>query len=106
MTALDLVAYPRHAGGWGNVASVIRDLDNAITAAGIREALRVEPATTDVQRLGYLLERLSLPAPARPLAEWLTGRARTFVPLAPSGPRQGDRDPRWRIIANITVEPD
>lgn len=106
MTALDLVAYPRHAGGWGNVASVIRDLGDAITVSGMREALGVEPSTTDVQRLGYILERIGLPAPARPLATWLKGRSTTFVSLAPRAPRQGDRDPRWRIIANIAVEPD
>jgi predicted transcriptional regulator of viral defense system len=106
MTALDLVAYPGRVGGWSNVVSVLSDLGGQLTMGGMREVLRIGPATTDIQRLGYLLERLALPAPSQPLAAWLDHRATTFVPLDPRAGRTGPRDSRWRIIANITIEPD
>jgi Predicted transcriptional regulator len=106
MTALDLVTYRRHAGGLGNVASVLRDLDRQLTAKGMREALRVEPATTDVQRLGYLLERIGLADAAKPLAAWLKDRPTTYIPLVPGARRTGDHDARWRVIVNAPIELD
>jgi predicted transcriptional regulator of viral defense system len=105
MTALDLVAYPTHAGGWGNVATILSGLGPRLTLSGMREVLRVPPASTDVQRLGYLLEHLGSKA-YPPLEAWLDHRATTYIPLDPKAGRDGTRDPRWRVIVNIPIEPD
>lgn len=59
------------------------------------------------QRLGYLLELVRRPEPARPLAEWVAARATRIVPLTPGQPMTGaPRDARWRLAVNDDVEPD
>ena len=55
--ALDLVRYPAKAAGWGNVVSVLRDLAPSLRRNAMRAAMAVEPATSEIQRLGHLLER-------------------------------------------------
>lgn len=107
MTALDLVAYPRHAGGWENVVAVLADLLDELTENGVAKLLTLPPATSDIQRLGFLLDRLGAPADlTAPLLSWLKARASTFVALDPRSGRSGPRDSRWRIIENLPVEPD
>jgi len=107
MTALDLVAYPRHAGGWGNVISVLADLIGEITPDDMGAVVDLPPATSDAQRLGFLLERLGAsPSVTSSLAVCVAGRSTTFIPLDPASARTGPRDSRWRIIENIQVEPD
>ena len=105
MTMLDLVAYPKRAGGWGNIASLLPDLARPASRSGWREALGVQPATAQVQRLGHLLDR----AQARHtdvLADWLAPRRMDLVPLAPGGSRGGAIDPRWHVIGDPAVQPD
>ena len=69
---LDLVRYPARAAGWGNVATVLRDLAPSLRRAGMRAALAVEPTAPELQRLGHLLER----AGAEAVARRARGRAR------------------------------
>jgi predicted transcriptional regulator of viral defense system len=105
MTLLDLVAYPKRAGGWGNIASLLPDLSRVASGSGWREALRVQPPTAQVQRLGHLLSR----AQARHtdvLADWLASRRIDLVPLVPGGSREGPVDARWRVIRDPAVQPD
>jgi len=62
-------------------------------------------AFSDVQRLGYMLEKLGEKRLADPLAERLKTRRYRPILLAP-GQEKGDTpiDPRWRVIPNETVE--
>ena len=105
-TALDLVRFPRAAGYWNNVATVLAELaesmdpDELITAAALGQL-------PDAQRLGYLLDLLNQKPLAGPLAEWLAGRRTTVVRLRTD--KASDRqhlDPRWRLVPNENVEPD
>ncbi len=105
MTMLDLVAYPSRAAGWDNVASLIPDLAPLGTRRGWRDALRVGPRATEVQRLGHLLDRIDSPH-TDVLAEWLDRRPHELTPLVPRSAAAGERDPRWRVIVNALVEPD
>jgi predicted transcriptional regulator of viral defense system len=105
MTMLDLVAYPKRAGGWSNIASLVRDLSEATSRSGWKEALRVGPATAQVQRLGHMLER----AQARDtdvLAQWLAPRRADLVTLVPGSDREGPVDRRWRVIGDPGIQPD
>ncbi len=107
MTALDLVAYPRRAGGWGNVVSVLADLRDEITPNDMGAVVAMPSATSGAQRLGFLLERLGTsPDVTAPLTACLEARSTTFVPLDPAAERTGTRDSRWRVIENVEVEPD
>ena len=106
LTALDLVRYPARSGGWGNVATVIRDLAPRLNGPGMKAALATDPRVADAQRLGHLLERAGADVPASVIERWLEGRSFTWVPLVPGSGRAGDRSERWRLIVNAQVEPD
>ncbi len=105
LTMLDLVTYPGRAAGWGNVVSILRQLAPGTTHKGLRDMLRVEPATRQVQRLGYLLDRAGAPY-TDVLAKWLQGRRLVASPLVPGGSKLGTPDARWRIFADAWVQPD
>ncbi len=109
VVALDLVRYPAHAGGWSNVLTVLRDLGRALRRSAMRKALAVEPTTPELQRLGYLLERVGANAGAASLAEELRRRRATWVPLVPGSKAtlgEMGRNPRWRIVVNAALEAD
>jgi predicted transcriptional regulator of viral defense system len=105
MTMLDLAAYPSRAAGWGNIASILPDLAPLASRRGWKDALRVEPRTTEVQRLGHLLDRFGA-AHTDILAAWLAERPFEPTPLVPGGVAVGKRDARWQVIINAMVEPD
>lgn len=105
MTMLDLVAYPAHAAGWGNIASILPDLAPLVNRKGWVDALSVEPRATDVQRLGHLLNRTGA-GRTDVLAAWLEKRPIEPTLLVPGGGSAGDYDARWRVIVNAAVAAD
>jgi len=105
MTMLDLVAYPRRAGGWGNIASLLPDLAEPSSRRGWSDALGIGPPTAHVQRLGYLLDAVGA-SNVDTLADWLRGRRRFVVTLVPGAEREGTVDDRWNVIADPGVQPD
>jgi hypothetical protein len=109
LVALDLVRYPGRAAGWGNVATVLRDLAPSLRRAGMRDALAVAPATPELQRLGHLLELAGADPVLAALEAELATRRVSWVPLVPGEPGAGGeaaRDPRWRVLVTIEPEPD
>ncbi|MDI6616068.1 MAG: type IV toxin-antitoxin system AbiEi family antitoxin [Syntrophaceae bacterium] len=64
-------------------------------------------AVPDVQRLGYLLERIAEDGLADPLVAWLKSRRFRPVPLV-SGKAKGAESahPKWRVIPNELLETD
>jgi hypothetical protein len=109
VVALDLVRYPVKAAGWGNVATVLRDLAPSLRRSAMRAAMAVEPATSEIQRLGHLLERAGADAVLPALEAELTGRRLGWVPLVPGeggGVDVAERDGRWRVLVNVEPEAD
>lgn len=105
-TAFDLVRFVSAAGHMGNVMTVLSELVEKIDPKSLYP-LADSYAVSDVQRLGYLLERLGENRLADPLAVWLKARRYRPIPLVP-GQAKGDApaDPRWRVIPNEAVEAD
>jgi len=109
LVALDLVRYPGKAAGWGNVATVLRDLAPSLRRAGMRAALAVEPTAPELQRLGHLLERAGAEPVLPELVAGLATRRVGWVPLIPG--ETGDsgtlsRDERWHVMVNAEPEAD
>jgi predicted transcriptional regulator of viral defense system len=104
--AFDLVRYPASSGHLSNVATVLAELAERMEPENLA-ALAPLYKTPDVQRLGFLLERVEKGALAAPLADWLRLRRHRAVPLR-SGWEAGEvsADPRWRVIPNAPVEED
>jgi predicted transcriptional regulator of viral defense system len=103
-TAFDLVRFAPAAGHIGNVASVLGELAEKIDPEALAGFANLY-ATSDVQRLGYMLEKLGEKRLADPLAERLKTRRYRPILLAPGQEKGGiPIDPRWRVVPNETVE--
>lgn len=106
VTALEMVGYPNHCGGLNNVATVLGELVEAMTAQALVEVAQTSPVSW-AQRLGYLLERLGKEALAAALDPVVREMARSDTPLRRAKRAAGGRrNARWRLIVNTDVEPD
>ena len=64
-------------------------------------------ATPEVQRIGYLLEKLGRPDLSKPLAGWLVKRRHRPIALVRGiGAENIAADPKWRVLANEALEAD
>ena len=105
-TAFDLVRFVAAAGHASNVATVLGELSENLDPAAL-EKLADSYAVPEVQRVGYLLEKLGEHDLAKPLAEWLAKRRYRPIPLVP-GKALGkiSADAKWRVLPNERVEVD
>jgi len=106
VTALELVGYPGHAGGLNNVATVLAELSEEMAVDELLEAAKLCPVSWS-QRLGHLLELVGQEDIAAALGPFVVENARYYTPLRRAAKIPGgQRDPRWRLIVNVEVEPD
>lgn len=113
LTALDLLRYPRAAGGLDNIATVLTDLGEKIEGEQLA-ALSAAAERPVAQRLGYLLDRLGHGARAAPMRAALAARGSlSWTELDRKEARDPDfttpeqeRDPRWQVIVRRTPEVD
>ncbi|MGE0877520.1 MAG: type IV toxin-antitoxin system AbiEi family antitoxin [Acidimicrobiia bacterium] len=108
-TLFDMASMPVHAGGLSNVATVIVEMfeDGVVHPDGLTEAASTYPVAVR-QRLGWMVETLARDAGADVRLDGLAaglGNA-SIVLLTPSQPAHGDVDARWRVRANVELEPD
>jgi predicted transcriptional regulator of viral defense system len=104
-TAVDLVRYAAHSGGWSNVAKVLTDLAEKIDPDRLAEAARTADDVAAAQRLGYLLEQTGAGDKAGPLLKWVEAARPRTVPLRPDRPAANAvRDRRWRLLVNEQIE--
>lgn len=105
-TAFDLVGYPQHAGGIDNVATVLSELAESLDPRGLASLAPLSPIPW-AQRLGHLLEQVGAGDKTEPLADYVAGVVNETTALVPSAPAEGaPHDARWRVMANVQVEPD
>lgn len=105
-TAFDLAGYPQHAGGLDNVATVLSELAEKLDPERLASLAPLSPIPW-AQRLGYLLERVGAGDKTEPLADYVAGVVNETTALVPSAPAEGaPHDERWRLLANVPVEPD
>lgn len=106
-TALDLVTYPNHAGGLGNVITVLTELSEKMDPKTLLKVARGSGPLPYVQRLGFLLDQLKLKKLANPLADFVANHAKLPTLLAPGLPSKNSlKNKRWNLIVNTAVEGD
>lgn len=102
LTAVDLVAFARAAGGIDNVAGVIGELDGL---EPVELALHCLARPRSVAaRLGWMLERVQPGLDLDPLDRVVGRGDATPALLDAAGPRRGRLDPRWRVRVNADLE--
>jgi len=105
-TALELVGYPRQAGGLSNVATVLAELSEAIDPQRLLAAAQLCPIGWS-QRLGYLLELVERKELAAVLEPFVEEHAQSYAPLRRAEDvARAERVPRWKLLVNADVEPD
>jgi predicted transcriptional regulator of viral defense system len=105
-TAFDLVRFPRAAGYWSHVATILAELAEKLDPHKLT-ALVPHVARSDVQRLGWLLERIEQTELADALADVLAGtRLQPTRLTAARDASSAPLDPRWHVVVNDDVEPD
>lgn len=106
-TAIDLVTYPEHAGGLGNVATVLSELSEKIDPKLLLKAAKTSGPIPYIQRLGYLFDYLKKKELAAALSDHIERHAKITTPLVPSLPRKGRREnSKWKLIINSEIEID
>jgi predicted transcriptional regulator of viral defense system len=103
-TALDLVTYPRQAGGLDNVAGVLAELAESIDPVRLAKVAARVGEVSVAQRLGYLLDAVGVGARSEPLADLVARRSRHVVPLVRSAQAGGTVDRRWKVQVNVVIE--
>ena len=112
LTALDLVAYTRRAGGINQVATVLSELVESIDFGRVDSDFFAGEAAATVQRLGYLLdETLEKKVAANSLYEkarqaTVRFRQTPLVNETQSGSTIIGKNAKWDIIVNYEVESD
>lgn len=106
-TALDLLRYAHRIGGIGRAAEAIRSLLPRFRAPTLRQALQAEAETSNIQRLGYVLEHLERPDLCRVVEAQLPAR-RSLVFLEQRKPLQEGSveisSRRWAVVINGNLE--
>ena len=103
-TAIDLVGYAHRAGGLGNVATVLSELEEKIDPVKLVAAAPTAPVSWS-QRLGFLLEHLGFPEKAVPLKDYVRRHAKDWATLSPKSSRAPSRpDKDWKLHINTEVE--
>ncbi len=105
-TAIDLIGYPRHAGGLDNVATILTDLAESMNPALLPEAAASAPLRW-AQRLGYVLDLVGASNVAEPLRTYVRDNVSEYTLLAPESPSTSSRRNRnWKIMVNTELEPE
>ncbi|MHB1241479.1 MAG: type IV toxin-antitoxin system AbiEi family antitoxin [Gammaproteobacteria bacterium] len=103
-TALDLTTFSKSVGGMARAVEVIAGLLPAIDAAGLRQALAVEPMVTAKQRMGYIFDILGAETLANIVHQSLPRRT-VRIPLQPAHPATGSPlSTRWNVVDNLGLK--
>jgi predicted transcriptional regulator of viral defense system len=107
-TILDLLRYVRLAGHLDNVATAIVELMESVNVSELLKIAKGEKELSYVQRLGFLIDKFSENKIAsRELHELVEKKRPGFIFLRPDK-RTGviEKNLRWNILVNTSVEPD
>lgn len=104
-TVSDLVAHPKAAAGFSNIATIIREI-GPLNGDELARQSAVHPRS-HARRLGWLVEHYAESTPNLEALERHAAPDRG-VParLSPGGPRRGRIDRRWRLWINTEIEAD
>ena len=113
LLAMDLFLYRRQSGGLDHIATVLSELIEEIHLAKFKSFCKKSKQNFWMQRMGYILDSIDPMNEEKKekimmiLEEVLKTRKVKYIPLQPSLPHKGhEKNTRWKIIANTTVESD
>ncbi|MGC1522308.1 MAG: type IV toxin-antitoxin system AbiEi family antitoxin [Steroidobacteraceae bacterium] len=102
-TALDLIAFSHRLGGIERAIDVIKGLKGAMTATGMRSAIRAGVPVTVLQRIGYVFEMLRFDSLADVVQRTLPKRFPPARLQAHGQSAEGPAREPWAIVDNIQL---
>ena len=111
-TAMDLLLYPKHAGGLNHIATILYELIESIEPDTLLALAKQSDQIAWIQRLGYILQNIETDyldkqhKISNQLYQLVNNLDPSVIPLIPGKVKGYSRDKRWRIIVNATVESD
>lgn len=113
LVAIDLLKFPKHAGGMNNIATVLSELVESIEVNKLIQLAEDTGEQYQLQRLGYIIEKVDVMDEdiknniVSSLAEYVATHIQSYTPLASAIPRVGySRCKKWKIIENTDFESD
>lgn len=113
LIALDLLAYPNHAGGLNHTATVLSELIENLDAVRLINLARHTKFEYQLQRIGYILDNIELmdekhaEKVIEKLAFHVKEEKKKYLPLASEISKiDFPRCKKWKIIINTEVESD
>jgi predicted transcriptional regulator of viral defense system len=106
MTAYDLLSLRNACSSLDHVATVYVELGEAMRASRVAALCEKGFETPVLQRLGWMLDNTGWMKLTDGLAKRLAQRRHDWIPLHTRLPRDGARNPKWRVIENTDIQPD
>ena len=113
LVALDLLEYPKHAGGLNHIATVFSELFEALDPIKLINLAKDTHAEYQLQRIGYILDHIDVMDETNAeiminaLAQHVQENKPNYLPLASEIPKIGySRCTKWRIIENSEIKSD
>jgi len=103
LTAYDLVKFERACGGIENVVLILSELEKSITMTDMKQLIKNRTEVAIIQRLGYLMEFLGSQKKSALLFP-IVKRATTYIPLSQLLPKAGEKNMKWKVIVNSSLE--
>jgi predicted transcriptional regulator of viral defense system len=113
LVALDILNYPKRAGGLNHIATVFSELIERLDAVKLINLAKDIGAEHQLQRIGYILEHIEVwdeehaHSIIEPLALRVAELKPNYLAIASEIPKTGyPRCKKWRIIENAEIESD
>lgn len=113
LTAIDLLKFPKYAGGMNNIATILSELIESIDANKLIQLAEKLDERHQLQRLGYIIEKIDVMdddlknTMITTLAEYVDAHVKSYTPLTSAISRTGHpRCKKWKIIENTDFESD
>jgi predicted transcriptional regulator of viral defense system len=104
-TVADCLDHPEHSGGIEEVARSIFFAQGELDFSKVRKYARKMGNLTVFKRLGYILDRTGLLTEQDDVFRGI-GLSKGYSVLDPLGPRRGRYNERWKVIANVEIDPE
>jgi len=106
MTAYDILRYPKACPSLDLAATVLQELGEKISPDRLAALVDIGSEVAVLQRLGWLLDYVGWFEKTGQLAERLRNKHTTWRSMRTDLPKDGLREPKWRVIVNANIEAD
>lgn len=113
LIAIDLLKFPKYAGGINNIATVLSELVESIDIHKLIDLVENLGEQYQLQRLGYIIEKIDIMDDNAKkniidaLKKYIASNIKSYIPLYSPISRVGyPRCKKWKIIENTDFESD